>query len=269
MDPPSSVPVVEHLTPHDLVTYFRCPHEMELLHVHRARDSTAPRVPMTPLDVVPLHRSPLFDPPTMRATANEGRLDLLPGDSLIYEDEREEGLPVLFPPERVQIDPAFHGNGATLVDSELGFAGRPDLVIRRADGSVYPVEYKATHLFLGFHEAHGRVFDVLQAIAECRLVAATLGQRPTHGVVLYGDVAGDGRREGWVEVPYGDAEEHWLRAALGQIRADRTRAPVPAERTCSACEPNAEGLCRYAAARFDPSHAGIGAHVRAPVVPIP
>jgi hypothetical protein len=250
----------EHLAPHDLVTYYRCPYEMELHRSTRPAPGSPPRAALTPLDVVPLHRSPLFDPPEGRARAIEGRLDLFPGDTLVYLDEHERDLPVLFPPEQVRIDPRFSGLGLTLVDRELAFSGRPDLVVRRSDGSVFPVEYKSTHLFLGFHEAHGRRFDVLQAIAECRLVHAVLGVRPTHGVVLYGDAAGDGRREGFVEVPYGDAEERWLRVALAQIRADRTRAPVPSERTCAACEPNAEGLCRYAAARPESSrsHAAWG-----------
>ncbi|MFI5414766.1 MAG: hypothetical protein ACHQ16_03750, partial [Candidatus Lutacidiplasmatales archaeon] len=65
--------------------------------------------------------------------------------------------------------------------------------------------------------------------------------------------AGDGQREGWVEVAYGESEEHWLRAALVQIRADPVRAPVPAERNCAGCEPNREGRCRYATTGFDPS----------------
>ncbi|HUI38352.1 MAG TPA: hypothetical protein VLY85_01840 [Thermoplasmata archaeon] len=250
MNPDPASESGEHLTPHDLVTYFRCPYEMELHHAHRAGAGIGPRPAVTPADVVPLHRSPLFDPPTMHAQANEGRLDFRSGDQLIYLDEMETGIPVLFPSDRVHIDPAFRAHWPNLVDHELGFSGRPDLVVRGQDGSVYPIEYKSTHLFVGFHEAHGRAFDVLQAIAECRLVHATLGQRPRHGVVLYGDVAGDGEHEGWVEVPYGDAEERWLRVALRQIREDPVRAPVPADRNCANCEPNSEGLCRFAAARF-------------------
>jgi hypothetical protein len=76
------------------------------------------------------------------------------------------------------------------------------------------------------------------------------GQRPSCGIILYGDVAGEGQHEGWVVVPYGEAEERWLRAAIAQIRADGTRAPVPAERNCTHCTPNKEGFCRFAAARY-------------------
>ncbi len=255
---PVSAPTLEHLTPHDLVTYFRCPHEMELVRAHRGHVAGPPTGAVrTPLDVVPLRHSPLFAPPFGRLTVNEGRLDLGFHDVLVYEDDREDDLPVLFPPERVRLDARFTGGHSTLVDAAWGLAGRPDLVILRPDGALIPVEYKATHLFVGFHEAHGRLFDTVQAIAECRLVETTFGRRPPYGIVLYGDTAGGGAHEGWVQVPYGDAEERWLKVALDQVRADAVRAPVPAERNCAACGPNADGLCRYAAAR--PEHPGTAA----------
>lgn len=249
---PAPVSGLEHMTPHDLVAYFRCPHEMELqrsLRTHPlAGGSTGVR---TPPDVVPLRHSPLFSPPVGGIRVNEGRLALSDRDRLVYEDAGEDDLPVLFPPEHVVLDPRFTTHPGNLVDPELGLAGRPDLVIALADGSVVPLEYKSTHLFTGYHEAHGRLFDAVQAIAECRLVHAAFGHRPPYGIVLYGDAAGGGAHEGWVEVPYGEAEAGWLRAALLQVRADAVRAPVPAERTCAHCEPNGVGLCRYAAARFE------------------
>jgi hypothetical protein len=261
MDSGSLVLRPEHLTPHDLVTYSRCPFEMEVLRARRASLHSPTAVPAcTPADVIPERHSPLFSPPLVHLVVNDGRLDLLPHDTLVYEDEGEEDLPVLFAPEQVRPDPRFQGHGGNLLDDELGLSGRPDYIVRRADGSLYPIEYKATHLFTGYHESHGRAFDAIQAIAECRLVHAATGVRPTHGVVLYGDVAGDGQHEGWVEIPYGASEEHWLRAALTQIRSDRIRPPVPAERNCSGCEANRDGLCRYAAARYDGPHRVAGFH---------
>jgi hypothetical protein len=252
---PLTAPVPEHLTPHDLVTYFRCPHEMELSRgLHARAVGKVPPPVRTPLDVVPLRHSPMFGPPTGHVVVNEGRLDLFDQDRLVYEDTGEDDLPVLFPPERVQLDPRFSNGHSTLVDAEWGIAGRPDLVIRRGAGEFVPLEYKSTHLFVGYHEAHGRLFDTVQAIAECRLVHTVFGQRPSYGLILYGDQAGGGAREGWVQIPYGDAEERWLKVVLGQIRDDRTRAPVPAERNCGSCEPNAEGLCRFAAARYEGPH---------------
>jgi hypothetical protein len=252
--PPSAI-ALEHLTPHDLVAYFRCPHEMELARASHARPRTGAVGPIrTPADVVPLRHSPLLPPPLGGARVNEGRLDLADGDRLVYEDAGEDDLPMLFPSERIRLDPRFAGERATLVDPRLGLAGRPDLVIARADGELVPLEYKETHLFVGFHEAHGRLFDTVQAVAECALVHAAFGRRPPFGIVLYGDTRGGGEHEGWVEVPYGDAEERWLEGALAEIRGDAVRAPVPAERNCRGCEPNRDGLCRYAGARFERSH---------------
>lgn len=246
----------EHLTPHDLVTYSRCPYEMELTHVKRnSLHSSIPLMPCTPLEVVPERHSPLFPPPAGRLLVNEGPLDVFSGDRLIYMDEGEQNVPMLFPPEQVTPEPLLRRHGVNLIDDELGLSGRPDLVVRRGTGSIFPVEYKETHVFLGLHDAHfeihGRSFDLLQAIAECRLVHATLGTRPEFGVVWYGDRAGGGQREGWVQVPYTSAEENWLRASLKQIRADRVRPPVPSEHNCRGCEPNRDGLCRYAVTRFE------------------
>jgi hypothetical protein len=251
--PAAAPPELEHLTPHDLVTYSRCPHEMELAHArHRSLLSGTESLPRTPADVVPLRHSPLFTPLATGVEVVEGRLDVDARDRLIYVDEGEENLPVLFAPEQTAIDPRFRLPGSrTLIDRELGLAGRPDWIVRRVDGALVPIEYKSTHLFSTFHDPHGRPFDHIQAIAECRLVHATWGERPPFGLVLYGDQSGDGQHEGWVRVPYGEPAEHWLRASLALVRADRTRAPVPAERTCSGCGPNREGLCRFAACRPD------------------
>ncbi|MGC2288969.1 MAG: hypothetical protein WA688_03835 [Thermoplasmata archaeon] len=242
---------LEHVTPHDLVTYSRCPYEMELLHTRHASVVTGQtRIPRTPLDVVPLRHSPLFTPPNLGVVVNDGRLDVAPDDHLVYEDDGEDGLPILFADEQIRYDARYRLPNATLTDTTMGLAGRPDFVIQHRNGEFVPVEYKSTHLFVGYHESHGRSFDVIQAIAECRLVHVAFGRRPSHGIILYGDVAGDGQHEGWVQIPYGDAEERWLRAAITQVRTDGTRAPVPAERNCVNCAPNKEGSCRYAAARY-------------------
>ena len=255
---PIALAQTERLTPHDLVTYSRCPHEMELMHVRRnSAHSPTPLVACTPLDVVPERHTPLFPPPAGHLLVNDGPLDVFSSDRLIYVDEGEQNVPMLFPPDRIQPDPLLRRHGINLIDDELGLSGRPDLVVRRGNGTVFPVEYKETHVFLGYHDAHfeshGRAFDLLQAIAECRLVQAALGTRPEYGVVWYGDRPGGGQREGWVQVPYTAAEENWLKASLKQIRADRVRAPVPSERYCGNCEPNRDGLCRFAASRFERS----------------
>lgn len=254
------VPTLEHLTPHDLVTYFRCPHEMELAHARRGSTQPGPNgaaalvAVRTPPDVVPLRRSPLEAPVFGPMPFNDGRLDIFPTDTLVYADEGEaEELPMLFAPEQVRPDGRFRQHGLNLVDSELGLSGRPDLIVHRAGDIFVPVEYKSTHPFHGLHEIHGRTFDLVQTLAECRLVEAVTGRRPPYGVLLYGDVAGRGSHEGWFMVPYGAREEAWIREALRRIRADGVRAPVPTERTCATCPPHRDGLCRYAAARYEGS----------------
>lgn len=241
----SSEPL-EHLWPHDLVAYSRCPHEMELEHQHRIHPGAPTR---TPVDCPPLRHSPLFLPPGAMLPVVDGRPDVFPADRLVYED-KEEGLPMLFPEEQIESDPRFHAHGLTLSDETLGLSGRPDFVIRRASGTYHPVEYKATHPFPGLHGTHGRGFDVIQLFAECRLVAAVTGTIPATGILFYGDEAGDGEHEAWVEVSYGVAGDTWLRAALHQVRADAIRAPVPSETTCGHCLAHREGLCRFAFGTF-------------------
>ena len=238
----------EHLTPHDLVTYSRCPHEMDLIHRWRAVEhGESPSA--EPVKRAEMH-SPLLPPPIGHLKVYEGRIDLDPSTILVYLDEHERGLPLLFPPERVRPDPRLRVHGANLVDTELRLSGRPDFVVRLPDGTPVPVEYKSTHLFNGRLGWHGRTFDVIQAIAECRLVDAVLGERPPRGIVLYGDSAGHGDHEGWMEVEYTEAEERWLRYALAGIRSDDRRPPVPVDRHCAPCEANRDGHCRYAAVRF-------------------
>lgn len=253
MTEPSST--IEHLSPHDLVSYFRCPYEMEL---HRARRSSLLHgtavATRTPVDVLPVRHSPLFPPPTIALRVFEGPVDLTATDLLVYVDTHERGLPVLFPPERVQPDPRFTGEHSNLIDPELGLSGRPDLIFRRGDAQFIPVEYKSTHLFVGYHTAHGRLFDVIQAIAECRLVEAAFGHAPPFGLVLYGDAERDGEHEGWVEIPYGEAERRWLHQALAQVRGDTLRPPAPSEGHCAHCEQNRDALCRFAAVPFASAH---------------
>jgi hypothetical protein len=241
----------EHLTPHDLVSYSRCPFEMELQRARRSSLIHGAAVPVrTPVDVLPLPHSPLPPPPSAVLEVSEGPFDVQPSDLLVYRDEHEHGLPMLFAPERVCIDPRFVDHAATLLDDLHGLSGRPDLVIRRGARVLVPVEYKSTHLFVGFHSPHGRLFDVIQVIAECALVEAAFGESVPFGVALYGDLAGEGRREGWVKIPYDEPERRWLDMALRLVRADSSRPPVPSESHCGHCEGNRENLCRFASVPY-------------------
>ncbi len=245
---------LEPLSPHDLVTYYRCPREFAWQHARHAAGRPGSADPFLSASGAPLARSPLAPPPLTGVTVTEGRLDLEAHECLVYEDEEEDGLPVLFPPERVRLDPRFRGPTATLIDPVLGLHGRPDFILQEVSGALVPVEYKATHLFSGYHNAHGRLFDTIQAIAECRLVTAAFGRRPSRALVLYGDEAGNGLHEGWVEIPYTEADERWLIGALETVRGDRVRAPVTNGRICASCAANEQGACRYAAARYEGPH---------------
>jgi hypothetical protein len=240
----------EHLTPHDLVTYFRCPHELEILEAQRrSRIAGSPVQLRTPLGTVAARASPLSPPPLDGLEVVDGRLEIDPTDTLVYSDPAEAGLPILFATEQIRLDPPV-GAGATLIDRGWGLSGRPDFVVQRPGGAIFPIEYKSTHLFRDYRGSHGRLFDTLQVIAECRLVQVAWGRRPAHGIVYYGDASGAGSREGYVRIPYSDAEERWLRQALVAIRSDVIRAPVPSERHCGGCPPNRDGLCRFAAAPY-------------------
>ncbi len=245
-------PGINHLSPHDIVTYFRCPQEMEIHR--RQRESWRSGRPLGGILGAPgpgLLRSPLPPPPLDHLVVFQGRLDVFSGDTLIYEDPDERNLPILFPPAQNHAHAFLHDHSPLLHDPAWDLAGRPDLVIRRRDGSLVPVEYKETHLWERYHEVHGRVFDVIQALAECRLVEATWQVRPRMGIVYYGDTQGDGTREGWMEIPYGDRERGWLEHALTQIRSDPERRPVPSDHTCPTCEVNRDGLCPSAKFRYE------------------
>ena len=173
---PLTTPISEWLTPHDLVTYFRCPHEMELVRSEHLRANGGP-VPSvrTPADVVPLRHSPLFAPPLGHLVVNEGRLDLTEKDILVYEDEGEDDLPMLFPPERVRPDVRFGGGHATLSDPVLAMRGRPDLIIQRGDGSLIPVESQGNAPLCRL--PRGPREDVRHDPSRCRVSAGRSGLR--------------------------------------------------------------------------------------------
>lgn len=66
-------------------------------------------------------------------------------------------------------------------DRDLDLLGRPDYLIETAKGPV-PLELKSGPSPATPYESH-----ILQLAAYCRLVQATDGRRPSHGVLKYGD----------------------------------------------------------------------------------
>jgi CRISPR-associated exonuclease Cas4 len=68
-----------------------------------------------------------------------------------------------------------------LYDRDLDLLGRPDYLIETARGPV-PVEFKSGVSPAAPYESH-----ILQLAAYCRLVQASHGRRPPHGILRYSD----------------------------------------------------------------------------------
>jgi CRISPR-associated exonuclease Cas4 len=133
----------------------------------------------------------------------------LPAGAVVYSDTRAWG--------RV---------ARTLVDRELGLAGRPDYVVKHRDGWV-PIEVKSGPApRLGGHPGH-----VLQLAAYCALIQAEYGVRPRHGLIQYSDKL--------LHIPYTPALERELERAVRVMH--RARQGRPARRSheqtgrCRAC----------------------------------
>ena len=71
-----------------------------------------------------------------------------------------------------------------LFDKTLKLAGKPDYLVKGADGGIVPVEVKSSRAPSYPYEGH-----ILQLAAYCRLVEVEFGRRPTHGIIKYQDKA--------------------------------------------------------------------------------
>jgi CRISPR-associated exonuclease Cas4 len=81
-------------------------------------------------------------------------------------------------------DGTWFQNDEVLTDPELRLAGKPDYLVEQENGRIVPVEIKS-----GMAPALPWPGHVMQLIAYCRLVEATYGVRPTHGILQYKDRA--------------------------------------------------------------------------------
>jgi CRISPR-associated exonuclease Cas4 len=123
-------------------------------------------------------------------------------------------------------DGAWFRNDEVLYDTRLRLAGKPDYLVEQEDGLIVPVEVKSGSAPQMPWPGH-----VLQLIAYCRLVEASFGVRPTHGILQYQDRA--------FSVAYTPALEQDLLDTLHEMNADRSAASVNRShrdpRRCNAC----------------------------------
>ena len=96
----------------------------------------------------------------------------------------------------------------------LMLTGKPDYVVRSADGSLIPVEFKSSKAPVKPYDGH-----VMQLIAYCALVEDHFGKRPTHGIIRYEDKSFD--------VDYTNFLEEELLATLEEMRWDIEDDDVP------------------------------------------
>ena len=99
-----------------------------------------------------------------------------------------------------------------LYAADLDLVGRPDYLLRTADGLV-PVEIKSGRTPRRPYDSH-----VYQLAAYCALVERSYGQRPSHGLIRY--------EQRNFEVAYTAELESGLLRVLDQMRADLGRAEV-------------------------------------------
>lgn len=120
----------------------------------------------------------------------------LPAGQVIYTDTRGWG--------RVE---------KSLVDAELGLIGKPDYLVEGGD-QVIPVEVKTGRTPASPYESH-----IFQLAVYCRLVHATTGKRPSHGLIHYP------QRD--FSVDYTPALESALLNLLAAMRRDQRRSNIP------------------------------------------
>lgn len=113
-----------------------------------------------------------------------------------------------------------------LVDDDLQLVGKPDYLVKTADGEIIPVELKSSPA-----PAHPREGHIMQLAAYCALVEYNYGERPSHGIIQYAD--------GAFAVDYTTELEEKLLDVMAAMREDRFARYVDRShengRLCAAC----------------------------------
>ena len=102
---------------------------------------------------------------------------------------------------------AWITNDQPLYDPQLRLVGKPDYLVEEADGSIVPVEIKASRAPSEPYESH-----MYQVAAYCWLVEREYGIRPSHGIIQYKDRA--------FAVEYTDGLREDLLDLLTEMRED-------------------------------------------------
>ncbi|MCC6603566.1 MAG: Dna2/Cas4 domain-containing protein [Anaerolineae bacterium] len=102
---------------------------------------------------------------------------------------------------------AWVTNTEPFYDPHLRLVGKPDYLVEEANGSIVPVEIKATRAPTEPYESH-----IYQLAAYCWLVEREYGIRPSHGIIQYKDRA--------FAVDYTDGLREDLLDLLTEMRED-------------------------------------------------
>jgi len=117
-------------------------------------------------------------------------------------------------------------NAELLYAPDVGLSGKPDYLVRQADGSLVPVELKSGRAPAEPWEGH-----VLQLAAYCLLVDETYGKRPSFGILQYQDQA--------FAIDYTSDLEEDLLDLLAEMRDSQFEGELDRDhnawRRCAAC----------------------------------
>jgi CRISPR-associated exonuclease Cas4 len=136
----------------------------------------------------------------------------------LYFRRHRTGLP---PGAVVYTDVGKRHRGRPLVSHRYRLTGRPDYLIRTANGIV-PVELKSARC----PQSGPRDGDIAQVLAYCVLVEDVLAVRVPHAIIQYADIQ--------QTVAYGGAERENILSLVAEIREFRGYSDLHRSHSCQA-----------------------------------
>jgi CRISPR-associated exonuclease Cas4 len=132
---------------------------------------------------------------------------------------------------------AWIPNDQPLFADDLRLVGKPDYLVKQANGAMIPVEIKSRRAPAEPYDGH-----VLQLAAYCLLVEVNYGVRPAYGILQYRDQA--------FAIDYTETLEDDLLDTLAEMRADLYADDVDRDhndwRRCAKCSLNQDCYQRLA-----------------------